>query len=418
MFRKTLKSVASSFLLLLAGLLCLQCSDNPTSSPTGPFELTAAEKNLIESDNRFGIKLFQKIVEAEGDNNVFISPLSVAMSLGMAYNGAGGGTREAMGQILELSGLSIEQVNESYQYLIETLTGLDPTVRFEIANSIWYDQTFPEPQAGFLAACQDYFSALVTGLDFGASDAAATINTWVEDQTNGRIDQIVDDPINPLYVMFLINAIYFKGDWTYRFDEDLTEDDIFFLPDGSEKICRMMAQRGRYWHYTGDGFWALDLPYGDADFRMTIVLPDEGVDLDSLIAGIDPVNWDQSLMDDWLTNLHRDSLDIFIPRFALEYELTLKEVLTALGMGVAFTPAADFTNMYTAGGVWIDEVKHKTFVEVNEEGTEAAAVTSTAVATGIGEDVFHVNRPFAFVIRENYSGTILFIGKIVDPTGR
>ncbi|MFC1683293.1 serpin family protein [Candidatus Zixiibacteriota bacterium] len=365
----------------------------------------------------FLFALFQKIIEAGGDENVFISPLSVAMCLGMAYNGADGSTREEMAQTLELSGLSVEQVNGSYRYLIETLAGLDPTVRFDIANSIWYNDTFPEPRAEFLNACQDYFSALVTGLNFGAWDAAATINAWVEENTNGRIDQIVDDPIDPLYVMFLINAIYFKGDWTYRFDPELTDNALFTLPDGSETTCRMMTQRGRYWHYTGDDFWALDLPYGGADFRMTIVLPDEGVDLDSLIASIDPQDWDQTLMDDWLTSLHRDSLNIYIPKFALEYELYMKEVLTALGMDLAFTPAADFTNMYSGGGVWIDEVKHKTFIEVNEEGTEAAAVTSTAVATGISEDIFLVNRPFAFVIRENYSGTILFIGKIVDPTG-
>jgi serpin B len=399
----------------ILGLFLLHCSDNPTS-PAPPFALSTAQKMLIESDNRFGIKLFQKIVETGGDENVFISPLSVAMCLGITYNGAAGGTREAMAQTLELSGLSIEQVNESYRYLIETLTGLDPTVRFDIANSMWYNQTFPEPRAEFLAACQEYFSALVTGLDFSAPDAAATINAWVEENTKGRIDQIVDDPINPLYVMFLINAIYFKGDWTYRFDRDLTEDAPFTLPDGSQKTCQMMAQRGRYWHYDGDGFWALDLPYGDADFRMTIVLPDEGVDLDSLIASIDPQDWDRTLMDDWLTRLRRDSLDIFIPKFTLEYEIKLKEVLAALGMGVAFTTSADFTNMYASGGVWINQVKHKTFVEVNEEGTEAAAVTSTVVAAGVIEDRFLVYRPFVFVIRENYSKTILFIGKIVDPT--
>lgn len=416
MSTRSLKLTLTSLLTLFMGLLLLHCSDNPTS-PAPPFALTTAQKMMIESDNRFGIKLFQKIIEAGGEENVFISPLSVAMCLGMAHNGADGDTREAMAQTLELSGLSIDQVNDSYQYLIETLVGLDPTVRFDIANSIWYNQTFPEPRAEFLATCQDYFSALVTGLDFGAPDAAATINAWVEENTNGRIDQIVDDPINPSYVMFLINAIYFKGDWTYRFDEDLTEDALFTLPDGSQKTCRMMAQRGRYWHYTGDGFWALDLPYGYADFRMSIILPDGGVDLDSLIAGIDPQDWDQTLMDDWLTSLHRDSLNIFIPKFSLEYELKMKEVLTALGMGIALTPAADFSNMYAGGGVWIDEVKHKTFVEVNEEGTEAAAVTSTAVATGANDDTtFHVNRPFVFVIRENYSGTILFIGKIVDPT--
>jgi serpin B len=405
----------SPILGLLAALMFLHCSGHPVSPPDQPFRLTRAEKNLIESDNRFGIKLFQRIIAEEGDHNVFVSPLSVAMSLGMTYNGVNGITREAMEQALELSGLTIEEVNESYQHLITTLAELDPRVQFQIANSLWYDEGFQQPEADFLNTCDEYFNALVTGLNFNDPNAATTINAWVEESTNGRINEIVDDPINPLYVMFLINAIYFKGAWTYRFDQELTHDDFFILPDGSQKICRMMTQRGLYWHYRGRDFWALDLPYGDTSFRMTIVLPDEDVDLDNLIASIEPDNWNQSLVDTWLTGLHKDSLDIFIPKFTLEYDVKLKDVLTVLGMGIAFTPAADFTHMYANGGVWIDQVKHKTFLEVNEEGTEAAAVTSTIITSGIEQGVFRVNRPFVFVIRENYSQTILFIGKIVDP---
>jgi len=406
------------FLVLFIGILFLRCSNNPVSTPTQPFELTAAEKSLIESDNKFGLKLFKKIIEEEGDKNVFISPLSVSMALGMTYNGANGSTQKAMQKTLELSGLTVQEINESYQNLIGLLTQLDPKVQFQIANSIWYREDFQQPEEEFLNLCDEYFNALVTGLNFNDPNAAAIINAWVEESTNGKIEEIVDAPINPAYVMFLLNAIYFKGAWMYRFDEEFTCDDYFILSDGTEKICQMMSQRGLYPHYAFDDFRVLDLPYGDGAFRMTILLPNEGVDLDSLIAQFDPDNLNLSLMDYWLSNFSRDSLDIFIPKFTLEYEVNLTDVLTALGMGIAFTPyVADFTKMYPAGGVWIDEVKHKTFVEVNEEGTEAAAVTSTIITTGSDDSVFRVDRPFVFVIRENYSQTILFIGKIVDPTG-
>jgi serine protease inhibitor len=403
-------------LAFFIGMLFWGCSGHPTSPPKTPFHLTTAEKNLIESDNRFGVKLFQKIIAAQEDKNIFISPLSVAMSLGMTHNGAAGDTREAMGQTLELSGLTIEEVNESYQHLIELLTQLDPQVQFQIANSIWYREEFQEPEIDFLNACNQYFGALVTGLDFSEPDAAAIINAWVDESTNGRIGQIVVDPINPWYVMFLINAIYFKGSWTHRFDEEWTQNEYFTLPDGTEKMCPMMAQRGLYTHYSGDDFRALDLPYGGMAYRMTILLPGEGVDLDSLIAEINPNGLNFELMDDLLSLTSRDSLDIFIPKFTLEYGIELKDVLSALGMDIAFTPGADFTNMYASGGVWIDELKHKTFVEVNEEGTQASAVASSIITSGVDDTVFRVNRPFAFVIRENYSQTILFIGKIVDPT--
>ena len=252
-------------------------------------------------------------------------------------------------------------------------------------------------------------------MNFNDPNAASIINAWVEESTNGRIEEIVDNPIKPLYVMFLINAIYFNGAWTYRFDQDLTFDDWFYLPDGSQTTCSMMQQRGFFEHYFHEDFKVLDLPYGDGAFRMTLFLPDRTVGLDSLIAQFNLENFDNELMRYWLNGFSRDSLDIFIPKFTLEYESGLKDILTTLGMGIAFTEMADFTKMYAEGGVWIDQVKHKAFVEVNEEGTEAAAATSTIVTSGM-DDVFWADHPFLFMIRENHSQTILFMGKLVDPT--
>jgi len=225
----------------------------------------------------------------------------------------------------------------------------------------------------------------------------------------------VDDTINPLIVMFLINAIYFKGTWTYQFDEESTRDTLFTLPDGTAKPCKMMAQRGFYEHFSNDDFKAVDLPYGDGDFSMTIFLPSPKTDIDSLIGEFNPEN-----LSYWLSCFSSDSGDIFFPKFKLEYGLGLNQVLRTMGMEIAFDPwRADFSKMYRGGGVWIDTVIHKTFVEVNEEGTEAAAVTVVEMAEVSGHPpdfCMRVDRPFIFMIRENKSQTILFIGKIVEPT--
>ena len=398
----------SLVLLLCIGLT--QCTESPVSPISR--ELTLAEKHLVESDNKFGFKLFKEIIKEEKDKNVFISPLSVSMALGMTYNGANGSTQEAMQATLELSGLTIQEVNESYKSLIELLTGLDPKVQFQIANSIWYRQEFSFEEE-FINLCKTYFNALVRGLDFNDPNAADTINGWVEENTNGKIKEIVDKPIDPLIVMFLINAIYFKGTWTYEFDEDKTKDDWFYLPDGSRKPCKMMEQRIQCDYFSNPDFQAIDLPYGDGDFSMTIFLPRPQKNIDSLIAEFTEENW-----DNWINSFSKDSGDIYIPKFTLEYGIKLNDVLKALGMEIAFDPyRADFTRMYKPGGIWIDKVKHKTFVKVNEEGTEAAAVTSVEMGfVSVSGFYMRVDRPFVFVIRENKSQTILFMGKIVEPT--
>ena len=402
-----------ALLVLLVGLALLQCSKNPVSTEDEIVpESNWYAKGLVESDNRFGIKLFKEIVKEQGDTNIFVSPLSVSMALGMTYNGADGNTKEAMQRTLELSGLADEEINESYKNLTRLLTELDPTVQFQIANSIWY-RLGATPLERFVNVCKTYFDALVRELDFSHPEAAKTINGWVRDNTNGRIEEAVDDPIDPATIMFLINAIYFKGAWTYRFDKDQTRKALFFLNDGGNKLCQMMEQRGLYRYHSTDDFQALDLPYGNGDFSMTIFLPHPGRNIDSLIE-----RFDQESFDEWTASLSfpDDSFDIYIPKFNLEYGLKLNDALKALGMEIAFTPGADFSRMYQ-GSVWIDKVIHKTFVEVNEEGTEAAAITVVSVTRSgtPSYDGFRADRPFVFVIRENQSGVMLFIGKIVEP---
>lgn len=400
------------FLPVVIVCCLIQCTDSSVPvEKNSTRELTSSEKAIVSSDNNFGFKLFREVIREESNQNVFISPLSVSVALGMTYNGAAGITREEMQKTLELSGLTDKEINESYKSLIELLRGLDNKVIFQIANSIWYRLGW-QFEEDFINTNKKYFDAVVSGLDFSDPEASKIINKWVEDNTNGKIKGIVEPPINPETVMFLINAIYFKGTWTYEFDKKLTRDDKFNLPDGSQSPCRMMSQESDFQYFENEDFQAVDLPYGDGKYSMTIFLPRQSIDINDLISEFNNTNWSQ-----WLNSFQENYVLLQLPKFKLEYEITLNDVLKALGMKIAFDPfAADFSNMYKGpNNLYISNVKHKTYVDVNEEGTEAAAVTSVEIRADSGPSYMIVNRPFVFAIRENHSQTILFIGKVVEP---
>jgi len=373
--------------------------------------LTALEKALVEADVKFGLKLFRDIVQAEQDRNIFISPLSVSMALGMAYNGSAGSTQEAMRNTLEYGDLSSDEINASFQSLIALLSQLDPQVQFQIANSIWYRLDFPVSQ-DFIDVNQTFFDAEVRELDFSAPEAPGIINAWVNDKTHGKIKDIIDS-IDPLTMLYLINAIYFKGAWVSEFDKDLTRDDHFTASDGSQIPVRMMQQENEFQYFETNDFQAIDLPYGNGKFSMMILLPKRQKTPDSLISDFTQENWAE-----WMASFSEKKGSLMFPKFKMEYEILLKSILTNLGMGIAFSEQANFTGIHEDGGLLISEVIHKTFIEVDEEGTEAAAVTAVVVgATSVDPTSFtmRVDRPFVFAIREKQSNTLLFMGKIVEP---
>lgn len=383
-----------------------------------PRALSIAENKLVDADNRFAFKLFREVNEQDAGKNIFISPLSIGMALGMTYNGAAGSTRAAMQETLELQDMTIDEVNQSYQSLIELLRDLNPRVEFLLANSIWYRNTMTfEPT--FIDLNRQFFDAEVTALDFNSPSAANTINDWVHQSTSGRIEEIVDSPISAETIMFLINAIYFKADWASRFDRGRTRNAPFFLADGSQTTVQMMSPEDEipisYRHDRDNDFQIIDLPYGGQAYSMTIVLPGSPQGIDSLLENITHAQWTS-----WVAALDSTSREVSMPKFRLEYELEMNDVLKSLGMSIAFArDSADFTSMYAPGNVYISKVKHKTFVEVDEEGTEAAAVTSVEIGlTSAGPQPIVIDRPFVFAIREKHSGTILFVGKVLDPSGR
>ena len=409
--------------LLAVALFPVACHDGGVTGPGTtrlPRALTGSEQQLVAAQNAFAFKLYAAMAAREGpDPNIFISPLSVSMALGMTVNGAAGATRDSMLAALQLAGLPMDSVNRSYRSVIDLLRGLDPAVAFTLANSIWYRSTFQAPGPAFLSDTRTFFDARVQALDFSAPTAAQTINDWVNQQTRGKIPTIVPDPIDPAVVMYLINAIYFKGSWTQRFDSALTHDAPFTLRTGATVTASMMSHDSAAPARTfmGDGVTVVDLPYGGGAYSMTIVLPDASID--SLSAHLTQDRWNA-----WIAGLDSTQAFVTMPKLKLTYDRALNVPLWALGMGIAFAcvpGGADLSRMYPGaarGDFCISNVKHKTYVDVDEEGTEAAAVTSVEISVSsmsAGPPHIVVDHPFIVAIRERLTGTILFLGRVMNP---
>ena len=393
-------------------LLCLHgCSDgdSPADNIGDVLDLIGdpAFSSVASANTRFGFNLLTDVQAREPGANIFISPLSISIALTMTYNGAVGETQHAMARVLEIEGLDLDTVNRSNAALRVSLENRGSEVQLAIANSIW-GRLGVEFNPEFLNRNQEFFDAEITALDFSAPEAPETINGWVDTNTNGKIKDIVQR-IDPRTLIMLINAIYFKGSWQEEFDKSETRDGIFRLSDGSEKQVPMMRREGAYPYYRGETFEAASLPYGDGTVSMYIFLPERDSNLDEFLGELNAENWAS-----WLSQFHevRDNSMMILPRFKLEYEVKLNDTLKALGMEIAFDGGADFTGM--GPSLFISEVRHKTFVEVNEEGTEAAAVT-VVVGVESAPPSFIVDRPFFFAIYDEGTKTILFMGIVVEP---
>jgi len=402
------------FALVITGFLFVCCAepDGSESKDQVGEKLTVTENNLASANNGFGLKLFRQLAAEDPSVNVFISPLSIAEALAMTYNGARGETRSQMASVLEFNGMSGEEVNQSAKNLRTFLTGLDSSVDIHIANSIWYDNIYTFKK-DFISTNQEYYKAEIAPLNLQDQTAAQRINKWVDKNTNGKITEIVKPPLNPKLVMMLVNAIYFKGMWSHPFPSGRTRDDFFTTQLGVQQNVKMMNQEMSLSYYQGESFQAVDLAYGDGEFSMLILLPNEGTDVNSLIHGLT-----DSALTAVVDEMDVKSGEIFLPRFSIEYEKTLNDVLISLGMKDAFGPGdADFSGIDGKRDLYISDVEHKTLVEVNGEGTVAVGVTSVGIrVTAFTPDqlIFRVDRPFIFAIRERASNIILFIGRITD----
>lgn len=367
---------------------------------------------LITAYNDFGFRLFTQLAQPAANQNIFISPFSIAVALTMTANGAAHETQKAMLDTLGLRGLSLAGVNAEAAALLTSFEDLDPYVQLASANSLWTAPSLVcKPQ--FIERNQNFYRAVVRALDFTAPDAAATINAWVKSQTHDKIDRLIQPAdLSALTTLVLINALYFQGKWTRPFDAERTKMLPFSLLAGSTQPHPLMSQSGEYHYYEDESAQVIKLPYGAGRISMVIVLPQPEMAFAGLQAKLLESHWRH-----WLSNFNRQEGSILLPRFKLEYEQELKPALATLGMGLAFSPGADFSQMCEAASD-IDKVIHKTFLEVNEAGTEAAAATAVIMVRGMPpKNRFHlrVDRPFFCAIVDDQTGAILFMGSIVDP---
>ena len=394
--------------LLLAAISCKSTSVNPPGSGTAS-ELRVSAP-FADQTTQFAFDVAKRVVAQEGQaRNVFISPLSLHIALGMILNGANGQTAQEIQKALKLDAQTLAEANTTYQNLLENLPGVDPSVTLTLANSVWYRNTY-QVENTFQDLLKQTFKAQVSAQDFNDPATVTNINNWASEQTKGRIPKVIDQ-IQPDNIMFLLNALYFKGDWKNSFNIAQTIDSPFKLASGESTPVRMMRLEVNLNHFFQTNYQAIEFPYGTGKFAMTVLLPSESTTADALITSLTSAEWAKIQKGMILGHM-----DIGLPKFTLNYEIKLNKVLNDMGMSTAFTDKADFTKINSKGGLTLSFVKQNTFVAVDEKGTEAAAVTSVGVTTTAVQLPTLINRPFAFVIHEKTTGTILFIGKIADPT--
>jgi len=406
--------------MMLVFLLFVGCFDSVVDTLNQAMEdsvVAPIDSNVSLGNTEFGFNLFNTIWNTEQNQNIFLSPFSVSTALAMTLNGAAGETEQAMIDTLQLQGITTDSINSSYYQLLQTLQTSDPKVTLTIANSLWGHEGVPFKQ-DFQQRNSQYFNAEISTLDFADPNSLTTINQWVNTNTNGKIKKILDE-IESNAVLFLINAIYFKGTWQTEFDPSATSDRKFHLVTGSTKQVPMMSRKGDFAYYENseENFQAISLPYGEGKMGMYIFLPSSKSNLNTFIQTLTAEN-----LENWISELQEQEVMVYFPKFKLEYGTKeLNDALTSLGMGVAFDEdSADFSRMAhlddIGGNLYIQKVAHKTFIEVNEEGSEAAAATSVGIGVkSILRTVFNADRPFFFAIRDNQTQTVLFMGTVVDP---
>jgi serine protease inhibitor len=405
------------FCLIVAVLACGTDPAAPDGPPAQisalPRQLSSTEQAMVGASNTFGFNLLREVNTTFADSNVFLSPLSASMALGMTMNGAVGRTFEEMRSTLGFGTQSYTELNGAYQSLIALLRGLDSHVDFRIANAVFYRQEFGsgiEPM--YLNDARQYFDAEVRGLDFATPQAVSTVNDWASAKTNGKIPKVINSIANDI-VMLLLNAIYFKGDWRSGFATSETHDQSFATLKGAQVSVPTMHRKGGFRLGSIADASVIELPYGGDAFVMTILLPRSGLSVNTFAAGLTPQTWAAAT-----ANLEDSELDLYLPKFKIAWEDTLNDELRRMGMPTPFIPdGADFSRISSVAGkkLFISYVKQNAFVDVNEVGTEAAAVTTVGIGVTSLPPQVRVDRPFVFAIRERLSATILFLAKIVDP---
>lgn len=404
--------------LLIAAVTVLAAScerqkDDPLPGDPVPIELTLKQKEVVDSANKFAFDIFKPLIgETKGSENLMISPFSITSALSMVLNGAAGETFDAVRHTLRYDDRTIEEVNETYLRLMKEMVPVDPRVVMEIANSVWVEKRLTVKQP-YIDALKTWYQAEARNIDVTDPGAVDIVNNWIEDKTHDKIQDMLDY-LSPDLAMLLINAIYFNGKWRYQFDAEETQNRPFYITPGESVQVPMMYQEENFAVTGTENATLVELPYGQGNYSMVVMLPDEGVPLTEAAATLNSEDWAE-----WMHQLSYGTTEVqlSLPKFEYEYKRELKDDLVALGMGIAFSGAADFSNI-TDQGIFISRVIHQTYIKTDEEGTEAAAATVVEFefTSMPSTKVVNVNRPFLYFIRETTTGTIVFMGQVVDPS--
>jgi serine protease inhibitor len=406
---------------LFAGALTLFCAFNNSCKKSVP-QAEDISKNIvlpgggpseIQANDQFAFDFLHAALEADQTtSNKLISPLSIYLALSMVENGAGSGTRDSIEEALRVENINIDVLNQTSLALIQGLPMVDPQVTLSIANSIWYNQNI-QPLPGFLNLIQEYYLAKIAPLNFSDPNSVNTINQWISDNTQQKITQVLNS-VSPNDLMYLINALYFKGNWKYAFDPTKTTSHFFYLSHIDSISTPFMTLHSTLNYFRNDSVQMLQLPYGGGDFNMFVLSAPNNGSLTDLAESLNP-----SMFSNWKSQLNPQDIQLSLPKFKYGYSIDdMEPPLAEMGMGIAFSKGADFSNMYNIPA-YINKAIHKTFIDVDETGTEAAAVTVVGItASDVGANqpipvIF--NQPFAYVIQDISSGTLLFIGLLYNP---
>ena len=370
----------------------------------------SVDQGLVSLNTDFALKIFKELSNEDKNTNVFISPISISLAAAMAYNGAKNSTQQEIAETLEFKDYNIEELNSSFKVLLSSMTDIDEMVQIYTGNSIWCKKDF-SIEKDFTDLAGNYYNASIYNEDFNNPDTAGKMNDWVSKATEGKISNIVSPQALKDAVMYLVNAIYFKGQWTDKFKAEDTKEDDFFLIDKNIKKVQMMANNKKYEYYEGDDFQMIRMPYGRGKAAMYVLLPNEGIGINDFTNSLS-----RDLLNKYISEAMSTEAMLKFPRFNIEYGAkSLVEPLKNLGMVNAFSAEkADFSSI--APLMFISQIEHKAIIEVNEEGTVAAAASSIGMgATAVRPVEFIVNRPFILLIRDDRTGNILFMGKILEP---
>jgi serpin B len=384
----------------------------------GSADTWAAEQSmekLASANASFGFNLMKQMVAERSDANVFISPYSVSAALQMVWQGAAGETKAEMEQALGLDGFKSEAAGRDYQELDGSIKSAGTNAVLTIANSIWYAPNV-ELKPQFVSINQNSYGAKLSPLDFTDPRSAGVVNSWVSEQTHGKIKKIVEPPLSSMTGAFLANAIYFKGPWEHKFDFSATREEPFHLRSASQKQVPMMRQTRKFRYQEDTGFQAVRLPYAGERLAMFVFLPATNSSPQKLLAELNGDVWREKIMP----KFQEREGTVVLPRFKLEFRADLIRSLKAMGIRHAFAHSADFSGISNTQ-LFVSGVEHASFVEVNEEGTEAAAATGVTMAlTSLRQksEPFKMilDRPFFFLIEDKASTSILFMGIVNQPS--